>query len=128
MGSGVAGENDAEVYGKGVEGQGTHERPADPYRKGLTTISQQVGRTTTLLDQISDITRLGAGALPIDRHMADFAVIADRVVQEYQSVDQQHTITFDRFDTKLPGRFDQVRIAQVISAVIGNAVAPMWYR
>lgn len=96
--------------------------PADPYRKGLTTISQQVGRTTTLLDQISDITRLGTGALPIDRHMADFAVIADRVVQEYQSVDQQRTITFDRVDTELQGRFDQVRIAQVIGAVIGNAV------
>ncbi len=96
--------------------------PADPYRKGLATISQQVGRTTTLLDQITDITRLGAGALPIDRHMADFAVIADRVVQEYQSVDQQRTITFDRVDTELQGRFDQVRIAQVFGAVIGNAV------
>ena len=42
--------------------------PADPYRKGLTTISQQVGRTTTLLEQLSDITRLSAGRLPIDRH------------------------------------------------------------
>jgi len=96
--------------------------PADPYRKGLATISQQVARTTTLLDQISDITRLGAGALAIDRHMADVAAIVDRVVQEYQSADQQRTITFDRVDTELHGRFDQVRIAQVISAVISNAV------
>jgi signal transduction histidine kinase len=96
--------------------------PADPYRKGLATISQQVGRTTTLLDQISDITRLGAGALAIDRHMSDLAAIVDRVVQEFQSMDQQRTITFDRVDSELQGRFDQVRIAQVISAVIGNAV------
>jgi len=96
--------------------------PADPYRKGLATISQQVGRTTTLLDQISDITRLGAGALAVDRHLADLAVIVDRVVQEHQAIDQQRTITFDRVDTELQGRFDQVRIAQVVNAVIGNAV------
>ncbi|MEO7913100.1 MAG: HAMP domain-containing sensor histidine kinase [Roseiflexaceae bacterium] len=96
--------------------------PADPYRKGLATISQQVGRTTTLLDQISDITRLGAGALFIDRHATDFALIVDRVIQDYQSVDQQHTIIFDRVDTELAGRFDQVRIAQVISAIISNAL------
>jgi signal transduction histidine kinase len=94
----------------------------DPYRKGLATISQQVGRTTVLLDQISDITRLGAGSLPIDRHMADFAAIVERVVQEYQSADQQHAIAFDRIDTELPGRFDQVRITQVISAMISNAL------
>jgi len=96
--------------------------PVDPYRKGLATISQQVGRTTTLLDQLSDITRLGVGALPIDRHAADFALIVDRVVQEYQAADQQHTIEFERIDTALPGRFDQIRIAQVISAMISNAL------
>ena len=96
--------------------------PADPYHKGLATISQQVGRTTTLLDQISDITRLGAGRLPVDRHMADFATIVDRVVQEYQAADQQHTIAFHPIDTALPGRFDQRRIAQAISAIISNAL------
>jgi signal transduction histidine kinase len=96
--------------------------PADPYHKGLATISQQVGRTTTLLDQISDITRLGAGRLPIDRHTADFAMIVNRVVQEYQAADQQHTIAFHQIDTVLPGRFDQRRIAQAISAIISNAL------
>ena len=75
--------------------------PADPYRKGLATISQQVGRTTSLLDQLSDITRLGTGPLPIDRHEADFALIVDQVVQEYQAADQQHTIAFDGDATAL---------------------------
>jgi signal transduction histidine kinase len=96
--------------------------PADTYRKGLTTISQQVGRTTSMLDQLSDITRLSAGRLPIDQHTADFAQIVDRVVQEYQATDQQHTIAFAGSDTALQGRFDQFRIAQVVGAVIGNAL------
>jgi signal transduction histidine kinase len=96
--------------------------PADPYHKGLVTISQQVGRTTALLDQLSDITRLAAGPLPLDRHEVDFAAIVDQVVQEYQAADPQRTIAFDRADTALLGRFDQARIAQVVGAVIGNAV------
>ena len=96
--------------------------PADPYRKGLATISQQVGRTTSLLDQLADITRLGAGALSIDRHEADFARIVNQVVQEYLSADQQHVIAFDTDATALVGRFDQGRIAQVIGAMIGNAL------
>jgi signal transduction histidine kinase len=96
--------------------------PADPYRKGLTTISQQVGRTTALLDQLSDITRLAAGALPIERHQVDLATIVGQVVQEYKAADQQHTIAFDNSPTPLPGRFDQVRISQVVGAVIGNAL------
>jgi signal transduction histidine kinase len=96
--------------------------PADPYIKGLTTISQQVGRTTILLDQLSDITRLGAGHLPIDQHMTDLAPIVDRVVQEYQAADSQHMIAFDGSGAALPGRFDQGRIAQVVGAIIGNAL------
>ena len=96
--------------------------PTDLYHKGLATISQQVGRTTALLDQLSDITRVSTGSFPIDRHVMDFTTITNRVVQEYQAADQQHTIAFDKDDTVLPGRFDQVRMAQVVGAVIGNAL------
>jgi len=96
--------------------------PADPYFKGLSTISQQVSRTTMLLDQLSDVTRLSLDALPIDRHAADFGLIVGRVVEDYKAMDQQHTITFEPSDSELPGRFDQGRIAQVISAMISNAL------
>jgi len=96
--------------------------PADPYRKGLATISLQVGRTTDLLDQLADITRLGTGRFPIDRHAADLTRIVDQVVQQYQAADQQHMITLEGADTALPGHFDQGRIAQVVGAVIGNAL------
>jgi signal transduction histidine kinase len=96
--------------------------PVDPYRKGLSTISVQVGRTTDLLDQLADVTRLGTGRFPIDRHAADFTHIVDQVVQAYQAADQQHMITFEGADTALPGHFDQGRIAQVVGAVISNAL------
>ena len=86
------------------------KEPDTPYYKGLTTISQQVGRTTALLEQLSDIARIGADRLPIDRHVGDFVALVDSVVQEYQPIDQQHMISFDRGDTALPCRFDYSRM------------------
>jgi signal transduction histidine kinase len=96
--------------------------PADPYRKGLTTISNQVLRTTALLEQISDITRIGSSRMTIDRHMGDFAALVERVVQEHQSAEPLHTITLDRGGSALHGRFDAVRMGQVVGALIGNAI------
>jgi signal transduction histidine kinase len=96
--------------------------PADPSNKGLRTISQQVGRTTALLDQLSDIARIGAGRLPVDRRAGDFGALVERVVREHQTTDQQHTIAFERGDTPLPCRFDEQRMGQVVGAIIGNAL------
>jgi len=96
--------------------------PADPYRKGLVTISQQVGRTTALLDQLSDITRLAAGPLSLDRHEADLSAIVEQVVQEYQAADSQHPIALDSAHTALVGRFDWARMSQVVGAIISNAL------
>jgi signal transduction histidine kinase len=96
--------------------------PADPYQKGLATISQQVGRTTTLLEQLADISRIGIDRLPIDRHEADLAVIVDRTVQEYQASSSQHQLASDHAGEQLRGRFDEFRISQVIGAMLSNAI------
>ncbi|HEU5100403.1 MAG TPA: HAMP domain-containing sensor histidine kinase [Roseiflexaceae bacterium] len=96
--------------------------PADPYRKGLTTISIQVGRTTALLEQLSDITRIDGGSLAIDRRAGDFAALVEQVVREYQSGEHAATIVFDTSATALPGDFDYVRLRQVVSALLSNAI------
>jgi signal transduction histidine kinase len=96
--------------------------PADPYRKGLSTISSQVGRTTALLDQLSDITRIDTGSLAIDRRAGDFAALVDQVVEEYRAGEHASTIVLDASVAALPGRFDQMRLRQVVAALIGNAI------
>jgi signal transduction histidine kinase len=96
--------------------------PADPHTKGLNIISQQVGRTTALLDQLSDIARIGAGRLSVDRHVGDIGALVDRVIRQYQASEHQHTIAFESDDTPLPCRFDEQRIGQVVGAVVGNAL------
>ena len=96
--------------------------PADPYYRGLTTISQQVSRTTALLEQLSDMTRIAADRLPIEPRAGDFVALVDRVVHEYQTADQQHTVAVERRDSALPCRFDDLRMGQAVGAVIGNAI------
>jgi signal transduction histidine kinase len=96
--------------------------PADPYRKGLSTISSQVGRTTALLDQLSDITRIDTGSLAIDRHAGDFAALVDQVVDEYRAGEHAASIVLDAKVAELPGHFDQMRMRQVVAALLGNAI------
>lgn len=96
--------------------------PADPYRKGLSTISSQVGRTTALLDQLSDITRIDTGSLAIDRHAGDFAALVDQVVEEYRAGEHEPTIALDARPAELPGHFDQMRLRQVVAALLSNAI------
>lgn len=100
----------------------TAKDPADPARKGLMIISQQVARTTALIEQLSDISRIGAGRLQIDRHGADLAKIIRQTVQEYRDAADQHQITLDDADAALAGHFDAARMHQVIGAMLSNAV------
>jgi signal transduction histidine kinase len=96
--------------------------PANPYRKGLSTISNQVSRTTALLDQLSDIMRIDIGSLTIDRRAGDFAALVAQVVEEYRAGDHISTIVLDTRASPLPGHFDQMRLRQVVAALIGNAI------
>jgi len=96
--------------------------PFDPYRKGLSTISSQVARTTALLEQLSDITRIDNGSLTVDRHAGDFAALVDQIVREYWAGEHESTIVLDAGVEVLPSSFDHLRLRQVVSAMIGNAI------
>jgi signal transduction histidine kinase len=100
----------------------TSKDPADPTRKGLTIISQQVVRTTALLELCSDISRIGAERLQLDRHSADLAAIIRQSTQEYQETTPQHQITLDDPGAALTGHFDAARMHQVVGAMLSNAV------
>jgi signal transduction histidine kinase len=96
--------------------------PADPYQKGLTIIAQQVGRTTRLLEQISDIARVGTGRVRLDRHKTDLATLVRRVVGEYQAANEQHQIRLESADDQLITHCDAERISQIVDALLSNAI------
>jgi signal transduction histidine kinase len=95
---------------------------ADPNRKGLEIISQQVGRTTALLEQLLDLSRIGTNRLQIVQRRADLAVILEQAVADAQATTDLHQITLDLGDRPLVGHFDEARIRQVIDAMLSNAI------
>jgi signal transduction histidine kinase len=96
--------------------------PSDANRKGLATISQQVARTTALLEQLADVGRIGTDRLHIDRHEADLTAIVDHAVQEHQRTTDQHQISFEYSSAPLYLRLDAIRIGQVVGAMLSNAI------
>ena len=96
--------------------------PADPYRKGLTIVSQQVGRTTSLLEQLSDMSRVGSGRLRLDRHTSDLAETVRRAVAAQQASTDQHKIRVEGADEALPAVYDIERLGQVLGALLSNAI------
>jgi signal transduction histidine kinase len=96
--------------------------PSDPTHKGLTTISQQVARTTALLEQLSDIGRIGTNRLHIDRHEAHLNEIVRDAVQEYQSTTDHHQLLLDNASSPISLRLDAIRIGQVVGAMLSNAI------
>jgi signal transduction histidine kinase len=95
---------------------------ADPYRKGLMIVSQQVVRTTSLLEQLSDMSRVGGDRLRLDRHGADLAEIVRREVDAERASTNQHEIRVRGAGEPVPIVCDVERIQQVIGAMLSNAI------
>jgi signal transduction histidine kinase len=94
----------------------------ETYRKGLAVITQQVTRATSLLEQLSDTSRVATNRLHIQRQPADLAALVRRVAQAQQIKTEQHSIQVSGADEALYGSFDEMRISQVVDAMIANAV------
>ncbi len=90
--------------------------------KGLQVIEQQVNRMTTLLDQLRDVSHIGIDRFTIEPEVGDLVALAQRVVTDIQTTATGHTIELDMRDAPLPVNFDEFRMEQVISNLVGNAV------
>ncbi len=100
----------------------TNEAQSDPYRKGLTIISQQTARATELLSNMSDTARLDSDRILLDMRAVNLTELVRRLVHEQSDTTGQHTITLDCEDEPIYGRFDQLRIGQVLEAMLSNAI------
>lgn len=96
--------------------------PDDPNRKGLDIVSQQVTRTIGLLEQISDIARIGMDRLQLDPHKTDLAAITRQVVEQARGISELHQITLEEPAGPIMGNFDELRIAQVLGNLLSNAI------
>jgi signal transduction histidine kinase/integral membrane sensor domain MASE1 len=90
-------------------------------RQGIETMDRQSKRLSKLIGQLLDISRIEAGRLALDRQEADVTELLKNAVEAAQA--QAPGFTFvTRIADDLRAWMDSIRIEQVITNVLGNAV------
>lgn len=100
----------------------TNDAQSDPYRKGLTIISQQTARATELLSHMSDTARIDSDRILLNMRSLNLTELVRHLIHEQSDTTGQHTITLDCDEEPIYGRFDQLRITQVLEAMLSNAI------
>jgi two-component system, LuxR family, sensor kinase FixL len=99
-----------------------NDAPGDPFRKGLTIISEQTARATELLSDMSDTARLDSNRLLLDLSTVNLTEVVRRLADEQNDPTSQHTIVLDCEDEPIYCRCDQTRLMQVLRAMLSNAI------
>jgi len=89
----------------------------------LETMDRQVGRLDTLINELLDVSRITVGRLDLEISEFDVAALVREVVGRFQQeLDWgHHTVTFD-LGGPVVGRWDRLRLDQVVSNLLSNAM------
>ncbi len=90
----------------------------------LTHIRTSGDRLMLLLNDLLDLSKLEAGKMSINKQQCDLAAVFDSCCSEQKQriTDLDLNITINKPDTPLLGNFDKLRIAQVITNILSNAI------
>ncbi len=89
--------------------------------RALTLITGQVDRLTRLVDDLLDVSRLQSGRFELYPTRADLVRVVHEVVESLRPTSSDHRLLLEA-PPVLPGMFDPVRIAQVLTNLISNAI------
>jgi signal transduction histidine kinase len=89
----------------------------------LNAISRQTTRLNVLLNNLLDVSRLRSGRLYLDLQEVDLADVVRDVVSQFEEEVSRSgsTLTF-RLDGSVTGRWDRLRLEQVVANLLSNAV------
>ncbi len=90
--------------------------------KGLDVIEQQANRMSMLLDQLRDVSQIGADRFTIEPAPLDLAALTQRIVTDMQATTTDHVVQLVVRDEPLMTLGDEFRMAQVLGNLIGNAI------
>jgi signal transduction histidine kinase len=99
-----------------------NDTPGDPFRKGLTIISQQTSRATELLSDMSERARIDGNRLMLNLSIINLTEWVQRFVQMQNDRTSRHAITLECEDEPIYCRCDQTRLTQVFQAMLSNAI------
>lgn len=97
------------------------ELPAQQLRDRVAHADQQVGRLARLLDNLLDVSRIGAGAIALELEEVNLADVVETVVDQFRGEAAPGQIAFNPGHRVL-GRWDRLRLEQIVSNVLSNAI------
>jgi PAS domain S-box-containing protein len=104
-------------------GRRNPEAPIAAFTPRLETLKRQGSRLTHLVQALLDVTQLTAGRLALHRQPVDLAAVVREAMERWRDVLARAGCALDlRVGASLPGRWDRMRLEQVIDNLVANAV------
>ena len=91
-------------------------------REALEEIDVATSRLDKLTEDLLDVTRLQAGRLVLSRDPTDLVALTRRIMTQRQMTTRQHVFSLDTEHSSLVVEVDRVRIEQVLTNVLSNAI------
>lgn len=91
-------------------------------QRSLRVMGEQARRLGRMMDQMLDVSRIVTGHFLLDRQPLDLYTLAQSVMEQIELTLEQHTITLHGTAGTLIIDGDELRLEQVLSNLIGNAV------
>lgn len=91
-------------------------------RQGLQAVREEAEKLSGLIDDLLDVSRLQAGAIPLRMEEVDLEQLAHEVVRRFELQSDRHSLSA-RFVPDFPQVFgDPRRLEQVLSNLVSNAI------
>jgi signal transduction histidine kinase len=81
----------------------------------------QLGRLNSLIDRLLDISRLRSGTFELDRQKFDLGILIKEVAGRFATIHPDLQISF-QCDRRIEGNWDRLRIDEVLTNLVSNAV------
>jgi signal transduction histidine kinase len=97
------------------------EADGTPLARTASHVMTSAARMARMIEQLLDFSRIRSSILKMDFHKGDLGQLCEDVVEESRRAHEGLVITLAA-EGDLRGEFDGVRIAQVVSNLLGNAI------
>jgi signal transduction histidine kinase len=105
-----------------LDRHGTIKNP-ERVREHVASLQRQCKRLGTLAESLLDVSRLEAGRLELDLEDVDLSAVVSEVVGRFAGQAERTGTVLDlRAEAPMVGRWDRVRLQQVVSSLLGNAL------
>jgi signal transduction histidine kinase len=87
----------------------------------LASVVSQADRLNALVNDLLDLSRLQSGRFEFHPDTADLAAVLRQIVEACRPLSSNHRLVVDA-PSAMPGTFDRLRVEQVLTNLIGNAI------